>query len=93
MINRVPDPESLKIDETLHAEWQRQMVEAATLRVKAEVSPQLFQIFDLSVLRNMPVLKVAHTLGINVGRVYLARHRVSKLIKKEVDRFERKLAL
>lgn len=93
LINRVPDPDSLKIDEMLMEEWKREMLEAATQRVKTQVSPELFQIFDLSYLRGLPLKKVAVTLGISSAKVYLARHRVANLIKKEVQRFERKLAL
>jgi hypothetical protein len=42
------------------------------------------------VLKKWPARKVAQTLKVSVGRVYLARHRVSRLIKKEVELLERK---
>jgi hypothetical protein len=31
------------------------------------------------------VQKVAHTLGVSIARVYLAKHRISRLIQKEVQ--------
>jgi hypothetical protein len=34
------------------------------------------------VLKNWPLKNVAKTLGIGIGRVFLATHRVSKLVKK-----------
>ena len=40
--------------------------------------------FDLYVVKQWPVGKVARTLGVNVGQVYLAKHRIAALIKKEV---------
>ena len=34
---------------------------------------------------------IAQTLGISVARVYLTKHRVSALLKKEVMRLERQV--
>ena len=40
----------------------------------------------------MPVRKVAAALGSSVGRVYLAKHRITGLIKKETKRLEAEMA-
>jgi hypothetical protein len=42
------------------------------------------------VLKKWPARKVAQTLQVSVGRVYLAGHRVSRLIKKEVELLEKR---
>jgi len=34
--------------------------------------------------------KVAESLGVNIGQVYLARHRVGNLVKKEIKALEAK---
>jgi hypothetical protein len=39
----------------------------------------------------MPARKVTAALGTSVGQLYLAKHRISKLIKKEVRRLEEKM--
>jgi len=44
--------------------------------------------FELYVLRDWPVSKVAATLGVNSGQVYLAKHRVSRRLKKEIRKLE-----
>ena len=36
-----------------------------------------------------PVREVAQALGVSIGRVYLAKHRVSALVKREVKRIGR----
>jgi RNA polymerase sigma-70 factor (ECF subfamily) len=36
------------------------------------------------VIKKTPVQKVARTLGVNAAQVYLAKHRVGNLLKKEV---------
>jgi DNA-directed RNA polymerase specialized sigma24 family protein len=35
--------------------------------------------------------EVARALGVSVGRVYLTKHRVSALLKKELKKLERAL--
>ncbi len=87
-IARMPDPASLELDAVWEEEWQRNLLDAAIERVKQQVTPKQFQIFDLSVLRDLPVSEVAKLLKVNTAQVYLARHRVGSLIKKEAKRLE-----
>jgi RNA polymerase sigma-70 factor (ECF subfamily) len=70
-------------------EWQSNLLEAAIDNVRRHVREEQYQIFDLYVIKQWPVQKVAEALGIGVGRVYLAKHRVSALVKKEVRRLEK----
>jgi hypothetical protein len=44
--------------------------------------------FDFYIVKGMPAATVARTFGASIGQVYLARHRISKLIKKEVRLLE-----
>jgi RNA polymerase sigma factor (sigma-70 family) len=87
-VNRAPDPASLELDSVWEEEWQKNLFEAAIERVKQQVAPKQFQIFDLSVLRELPVAEVTSLLKVNAAQVYLTRHRVGSLIKKEVRRLE-----
>jgi RNA polymerase sigma-70 factor (ECF subfamily) len=87
-IARVPDPDSLEPDAVWEGEWQKNLFDAAIERVKQKVAPKQFQIFDLSVLRGMPVSEVKAILKLNAAQVYLARYRVGALIKQEVKRLE-----
>ena len=70
-------------------EWQRNLFEAAVQRVKRRIKEEHFQIFDLYVVKGWPVAKVAKRVGVSIGQVYLAKHRVSVLVKKEVGVLER----
>ena len=87
-VARVPDPASLKLDTVWEEEWQKNLLDAALERVRQQVAPKQFQIFDLSVLRELPVADVTLLLKVNAAQVYLARHRVGALVKKEVKRLE-----
>lgn len=66
---------------------------SALERLRDELSPKLYQIFDLYVLRGQPARDVALALGISRARVYLARHRVQRLLRQEVRRLETRLPL
>lgn len=88
-IARVPDPASLELDAVWDEEWRKNLVDAAIERVKQQVAPKQFQIFDLAVLKDLPVHDVTKLLKVNAAQVYLARHRVGALVKKEVARLER----
>jgi RNA polymerase sigma-70 factor (ECF subfamily) len=91
LLERLPAPESLNVDAIWDAEWQQKVFEAAVERVKAQVNPEQYQIFDFYVLRKMPVKKVAATLEVSSGQVYLARHRISRLLKKEIKYLESRM--
>jgi RNA polymerase sigma-70 factor (ECF subfamily) len=87
-VNRIPDPNSASLDEIWDAAWKKELYATALERIKTQVSPEQFQIFDFYVLRNMPVAKVAAALETNSASVYLAKHRISKLLKKEIQTIE-----
>jgi RNA polymerase sigma factor (sigma-70 family) len=69
-------------------EWQDNILAAALDRVKKIVSANQFQIFDCYVIKGWGVGKTAEVLGINTAQVYLAKHRVGALLKKEVKALE-----
>src|SRR5436189_1411248 len=83
-IERVPDSRIADLDAVWEAEWKENLFEAAIARVKKKIEPKQFQIFDCYVRKEWSAQKVAERLRVNVGQVYLARHRVSALLKKEI---------
>lgn len=90
-LERLPAPESASLEEIWDKEWQQRLFEAALERIKAEVNPEHYQLFDFCVLRGLPVKEVAARLEVSAAQVYLAKHRVSRAIQKEVKRLESKL--
>jgi len=79
----VPDP-GPGLEAIWDEEWEQNLMSAAADRVKRAVEPKQYQIFDLYVLKRWPARKVASTLKVNLGRVYLAKHRIGTMIKKEI---------
>lgn len=87
-ISRLPDPKSLELDSVWDAEWEKRMFHTALSTVRTQAKTKQFQIFDFYVLRAWPVKKVADTLNVSATQVYIARHRITRLIKKEIQRLE-----
>src|SRR5258708_27196864 len=57
-LERLPDPSGSELEMIWDEEWQRNVVEAALERIKAQVKPKHYQIFDLYVLKKWPVGEV-----------------------------------
>ena len=77
-----------ELEAVWNEEWERTLVAAAIERVQQRVSPDTFQMFDLYVQRKLPVTEVARLLGTNVAKVYLAKHRVTKLLRETIAELE-----
>ena len=84
-IERVADPALPVLDRIWDEEWTRNLMDAAIQRVKRQVKAKQWQIFDFYVLKKWPVTKVTKALGVSMAQVYLAKHRVARLIKKELE--------
>lgn len=88
-VERIPDPAALA---DLHylwdREWEDHLLQRAMDRIRRTVNPAHFQIFDLAVVRRQSVSEVARFLGVSAGRVYLAKHRVARLVQKEIRRLQ-----
>jgi RNA polymerase sigma factor (sigma-70 family) len=78
------EPAGFGLEVDWDEEWERNLMEAAIERVKKKVDPKHYQVFDLYVFKQWPVSKVARALKVNSGKVYLTKHRISHLIKKEL---------
>jgi RNA polymerase sigma-70 factor (ECF subfamily) len=90
-IERLPDSQGDDITALWEKEWQQTLFDAAITRVKRKVEAKQFQIFDCYVRKEWPAQKVAEQLRVNDGQVYLARHRVSALLKKEIKALEKQM--
>src|SRR5215471_1367320 len=84
-IERVP-ARGDQLEVLWNQEWHATLLQAALAAIKPKVDPSQWQIFDLCALQEWPVKDVAKALGISAGRVYLARHRISRLLKKQLKK-------
>lgn len=85
-VESLPDPASGAVDTVWDQEWEHHMAQLALDRVKHRINPEHFQIFELFVVQGWPASKVAEALEVSIPLVYVTRHRVASLLKKEVKR-------
>ncbi len=85
-VERVVGSDGREVDAEWDREWQRNIFEAALERVKKRVSARQFQIFECCAVKHWSAARVAETLRVSAAQVYLAKHRVSALMKEEVAR-------
>ena len=88
-IDRVPDPGGPDLEAAWDAEWRSSLLAAALGRVRRQVDPRQFQIFDCYVTKGWPALRVARELGVSLAQVYVGKHRVGALLQKIVAGLER----
>jgi len=90
-VERVADPAGALVEKVWEEEWQMSVMEAALARLRRQVKPKHFQIFELYNLRQWSAPQVARELGITRVQVYLVHHRLTKQLKEEVTRLEQQL--
>ena len=85
----IADPSDTALDALWNEEWKQALLEAAMAKVKRNIDPQQYQIFDLYVNKGWEPSKVAEAYGVAIGQVYLTKSRVTKVIKEKVERMQR----
>jgi RNA polymerase sigma factor (sigma-70 family) len=88
-LEQLPDPAADVLDEVWQREWEENLLSTAYRRLRSKVSAQQLLIFRLATAGDLPLTQVAKKLEVNLAQVYLARHRVGRLLKAEVQRLRR----
>ena len=90
-LDRFEDPKGPEIEKVWDAEWNRNLTDRGLEIVKNRVSPKQFQIFDCYVVKGWAANRVKSELGVSIAQVYLAKHRVGAILKKEIQTLEKQL--
>ena len=69
-------------------EWRKNLVDAATEKVRRRVKPEHYQIFYMHKVKNMPVRTIGKLLGVSSAKIYVVGHRVARMLKKEIRSIE-----
>jgi len=89
--NEVPSP-SLPPDAEIHAawetEWRQSFLQAALAVIRQRANPKHYQAFDYCVLQGIKPGEVARRLGMSAAQVYLAKHRISSMVKRVAGKLE-----
>jgi len=90
-VERMIAPENPALDELWNDEWEKNLLDAAIATVKRRLDPRKYQIFDFYVNKGWAADKVAARFQTSVDQVYLAKHRITAMIKAEVARLEKRM--
>ena len=88
LLQRLPDPDSLAWQQEWDREWRANLMDAAIERAKGKVPLKQFQIFHSNVVEELSAARVAAAFGLSVAVVYLAKHRVGRVVAAEFRRLE-----
>lgn len=87
-VERVEDENADVLSRLWDVEWKRNLADAALARVRVQVSPKQYQIFDCYVLKEWEPKKVQERLSVSMTQIYLAKHRVGAVLKRELAKLE-----
>ena len=90
-IDALPDPRGGDQVAAWEAEWQAGLVAAAMEKLKRQMDPQKWQIFDFYVSKGWPPEKVAARFKVSLDQVYQAKHRLTEALRQEVRRLEKEV--
>ena len=68
--------------------FDRELLEMATLRVQQRVAPQTWEAFRLTALEGLAGAEASRRLLMPVAHVFVAKHRVQKMLQVELRRLE-----
>lgn len=66
--------------------WKQHVLTIAMGRLQLKVSPEHFQIFHAVAVDGKTAPQVSRMLGVSVAQVYVVRHRLTRLLTREVER-------
>jgi RNA polymerase sigma-70 factor (ECF subfamily) len=72
----------------LEAEFDREILEEAMVRVRLRVAPQTWSAFALTALEGLSGAEAAERIPMQVGQVFVAKRRVQKMLQEEVAKLD-----
>jgi RNA polymerase sigma factor (sigma-70 family) len=85
LMSEIADPKGDALTQLWEDEWRENQLHLAVERVKRKVAPRQWQMFDLVALQHWSTERVCEFLGINRAQLYMARMRVGRLLKSEIQ--------
>lgn len=72
------------LERQIEEAFERELLEVAMHRVKGRVKPITWDAFHLTAIEGLAGAEAAHRLGMPVAHVFVAKHRVQKMLQEEV---------
>lgn len=86
-LGAIQDPTAIgELTAALEEEAERTLLREAEERVRLRVQPQTWEAYRLAAVDSLPAVDVAMRLSMPVAEVYVAKSRVVKCLREEVER-------
>jgi RNA polymerase sigma-70 factor (ECF subfamily) len=72
----------------LDDEFDRELLDEATARVRQRVTPRTWQAFERTAVQGQSGAEAAAALGMKVATVFVARSKVQKMLQEEIQKLE-----
>ena len=73
----------------LEEEFDRELLETASVAVRLRVAPQTWEAFRLTAIEGLSGADAAQRIPMQVAQVFVAKRRVQKLLREEIQKLER----
>ncbi|MEZ6137401.1 MAG: sigma-70 family RNA polymerase sigma factor [Pirellulaceae bacterium] len=80
-------------DAEFESEYRQSVFRVAANKVAQRVSATVWEAFEATAVRGQPAEQIAAQLGMSLGGLYVARCRVLKMLRSEVEQMEQAEAL
>ena len=87
-LETLPDPNGVDLERIWSEEWATNLVSTALGRVRHRISDRDYQIFHCITIQGWTVLQTCRQLQLNPAQVYVAKHRVGKCLKTEIQKLQ-----
>ena len=75
----------------LEEAFDYELLEAAKVQVRLRVAPHTWEAFRLVAIEGLPVAEVAANVHMQVAMVYVAKSKVQKMLREEIQKLEAEL--
>jgi RNA polymerase sigma-70 factor (ECF subfamily) len=72
------------LERQLEVAFERELLDVAMNRIKGRVKPATWDAFQLTAVDGLSGAEAAGKLGIPVAHVFVAKHRVQKMLQEEI---------
>ena len=90
-IEQIPDPTGHGFEALWNEEWHVALLDMARAFVRRKVGAGQYRMFDLYVLQQQPMRAVTKTLKVNAAQVYMAKYRITQLLKREMKQLQKEM--
>lgn len=90
-LEQIPDPGQQGFEALWNEEWHVALLDMARAFVRRKVGARQYRMFELYVLQQQPIRVVTKSLRVNAPQVYMAKYRITQLLKREMKQLQQEL--